>query len=321
MKIAVTGGTGFLGQVVIQDLLQRGFQVVCLSRSAKPDSFASAPSLEWKRVDYDQPEDLRKALSACSAVAHIAGIAHARPAADDWQRYHKGICEVTTNLLQAAIAEGCQRFVFASTIKVYGESSGSNILNENAPTTASSIYGKCKIEAEQTVLDRSQQIPAVIFRLPPLYGKGMKGSVRHFFRAASLHAPLPLHSFRQRRHFLFVKNASALILSALKGDIKPGLYNVFDPHPWTMGEFYGAIYEAIHSRPLPRYLAWKLPSFLEPILMKIPGLAALMNPFELASNQPTEWQGHLHYSPTASLKAAAHDLILSPNRQPSLQLP
>jgi UDP-glucose 4-epimerase len=272
-------------------------------------------------VNYNKVEDLQKALWDCTAIAHLAGIAHARPAPDDRQRYHQGICDATTNLLQAASAVGCQRFVFASTIKVYGESSGSQVLNENSPTLATSIYGQCKIEAERIVLGFSKQISTVIFRLPPLFGKGMKGSVRHFFRAARYHIPLPLHNLRQHRHFLFVNNASALILAAIKGEIKPGLYNVFDPYPWTMGEFYQVIYDAIHNRPLPRYLAWRLPALCEHFLMKVPGLAALMNPFELASNQATEWQRHLSYSPTDGLKAAAQDLIPSLNAEPSLLLP
>jgi dihydroflavonol-4-reductase len=74
LKVLVTGGSGFIGSVVVRTLNQEGSQVRCLLRpSSKLDRLAGTT---YERVEGDvrDPESLRRALAGCDAAIHLAGL-------------------------------------------------------------------------------------------------------------------------------------------------------------------------------------------------------------------------------------------------------
>ena len=305
MKVAVTGATGFLGRALVRELDRQGHTVVCISRSSfiKPDYLSK--NTTFKKVDYERTESLVEALVGCGAVVHLAGIAHSKASKNDLERYRLGICSATQNLISAAMQGGTKIMIFASSIKVYGESSNSITFFEDSTPTPKTLYGLCKLEAEGIVQAVEGKLASVIFRFPPLYGPGMKGSVRHLFSAAKLRLPLPVHNFQHLRNFLYLGNAVSLLIASVEGNIKPGIYNVYDLQSWTIGELYKQIYVAVHNRPLPKLLAWVMPQFLERYLAKVAWLSPLMLPFRLKSNFEMHWAKYVQIeSKEAFLKTA-----------------
>ncbi|RYZ81907.1 MAG: NAD-dependent epimerase/dehydratase family protein [Proteobacteria bacterium] len=274
MRVAISGAKGFLGTALVKELLESDFEVLALTRGPPESTFSITHSkLTFVQVDYEDIASLTKILTGCSTVVHLAGIAHSKPAADDTERYWKAICEVTSNLARSSIDAGCERFVFASTIKVYGEDSWSGALTENSSLTPLTIYGQCKVEAEKLLINMSTEISVHILRFPPMFGAGMRGSVKHIFNAARKKLPLPVFSFKHKRHFLYLENAVALLKASITGLMPKTLYNVYDPRPWSIGAFYDQVFQAVNRSNMPWFLKWRIPTFLENFLTRIHFLA------------------------------------------------
>lgn len=314
MKIAVTGAGGFLGNALVHDLRKQGFSVLCLSRQTRPYSLAKS-DIDWEQIDYVEPSQICQVLQGCHALVHLAGIAHSKASTEDTLRYDIGICQTTESLLNAAKAASVRIFIYASSVKVYGEKSLESAFSEDSPPQPNSLYGTCKLKAETKIAETSNFINSIIFRFPPMYGPGMKGSVKHLFRAAQLGLPLPFHNFRHRRHFLYVKNASALIIGAVRGDLKAGLYNVYDPIAWQLGPFYREVYRAVRGKELPWYLSWKMPIFFERLLRRVSMLEPLMQPFELQSRSIQEWAPLLPYTAKEGIAEVAHSMSVQTQNQ------
>lgn len=169
--VVVTGSTGFVGGHIMAALGAR-------ARGLSRDSWT--------------PGGLASALTGAKAVVHAASVVH-KPSTPD-SEYERFNVEGTRALLDAAEAAGVERFVFVSSIKVYGETPV-GMLDENAPVLADAPYARTKAEAERLVLARTSLRP-IVLRLCPVYGRGDKGNVRTILRAI------------QRRRFLLPGDGS-----------------------------------------------------------------------------------------------------------------
>lgn len=119
MKAFVTGGNGFIGQRVVQKLIQRGWQVNALVRSqtsaAQMAKLGAAPV--WG--DITATESMREAMRGCEAVFHIA--AWYKLGGRDWRQAEFINVEGTRNVLTLAHRLGVPRIIYTSTIAVYGD--------------------------------------------------------------------------------------------------------------------------------------------------------------------------------------------------------
>lgn len=150
MKVFLTGGSGFVGQEVIQQLLKADHSVLVLSRD--PAALKKISQVESVFGDTTQPDSLKKLLSGCDAVINLVGIIREFPGRGiTFSRLHT---ESTRNLLQAAKEQGVSRFLQMS----------ANGTRADAITT----YHKTKWAAEQLV--RQSQLDWTIFRPSLIFG-------------------------------------------------------------------------------------------------------------------------------------------------------
>lgn len=165
-RILLTGGSGFLGNYIKQEILKVG-QVITLSSTKadiKIDLSAKVPNL--KSVDL---------------VVHCAGKAHSVPRTEtEKQEFFNVNLIGTANLLMGLErAENLPKsFVFISTVAVYGCDFGTLITEQN-PLNAKDPYGKSKIQAEQLVQDwcKIHNVVCSILRLPLLVGINPPGNL------------------------------------------------------------------------------------------------------------------------------------------------
>jgi dihydroflavonol-4-reductase len=115
-RVLITGGTGFLGEHVVHELLAGSdFEVVVIARSHSPvlDVLADGPGLELVRGDVLEGPELEEALVGCEAVFHLAGLVSRDP--DDGQRMMRIHVDGTRRVMELAAAAGVKRVVVAST--------------------------------------------------------------------------------------------------------------------------------------------------------------------------------------------------------------
>lgn len=112
MKVFVTGGTGFVGNEVLRQLVAAGHEVRALVRSGSERKLAILENVEVYRGDAAEPATLTDALAGCDAVIHLVGIIREFPGRGiTFERLH---VEATRNLLVAAETQGVGRYLHMS---------------------------------------------------------------------------------------------------------------------------------------------------------------------------------------------------------------
>ena len=171
-KVLVTGGSGFIGSVVVRTLVREGSFVRCLLRpTSKLERLAG---LTYERADGDvrDPDSLKKAVEGCDGVIHLAGLS-------SWELIDspamKEVTEQgTRNLLVAARDARVKKFVFVSTAAAINASDEPKVFDETAPFELGKTnlgYAIHKHAAEQMCLAfNTEGLPVVIVNPTEVYG-------------------------------------------------------------------------------------------------------------------------------------------------------
>jgi nucleoside-diphosphate-sugar epimerase len=130
MQVFVTGGTGFIGSHLIDRLVERGDRVRALVRSPQKAVGLPERGVELVRGDLDDLEALARGVAGAEVVYHVAGLIGLK---GQRKRVHHVNVEGTSALLQASVAAGMRRFVFVSSVGVYGMSGAPRPIAEDAP--------------------------------------------------------------------------------------------------------------------------------------------------------------------------------------------
>jgi nucleoside-diphosphate-sugar epimerase len=170
--VAVTGASGFIGQAVCKELLDRDFIVRALVRAIKPTQQTVSVKLQYVAVgDLCAETDWTEALSGVTCVVHCAGRAQVMGEMDGEESlaiYRAINVASSKRLAEQAASSGVRRLVFLSSIKVNGEctfplsrgipSNGRpEIFKASDCPAPMSSYGHSKWEAEQALYAVSSQ--------------------------------------------------------------------------------------------------------------------------------------------------------------------
>lgn len=168
MLALVTGGTGFVGSHLVDELLARGWSVRCTVRSTSRLRWLEGKGVEAVKADLLDPAALPAAADGVDVVFHVAGVIKGETLAD----YRKGNVDATRNLLEATTK--VKRFVYVSSITACGPSPDGEPLTEDKPCAPVSLYGRSKAEAEELVKSR-RATGLTIVRPPVVYGPRDEG--------------------------------------------------------------------------------------------------------------------------------------------------
>jgi nucleoside-diphosphate-sugar epimerase len=209
VKVLITGGTGFVGQLLVRTLQAEGHDVVRAARQARADSILIST--------VDGNTSWREALKGCDSVVHLAARVHVMndKSTDPLREFRRVNVEGTVNLARQAAATGVRRFVFLSSVKVNGEATleGHPFTADDAPAPAD-FYGVSKHEAEQALrkIAADTRMELVIIRPPLVYGPGVKANFESMMRWLARGIPLPLAAVTQnRRSLVALDNLTDLI--------------------------------------------------------------------------------------------------------------
>ena len=238
MKILVTGGAGLIGVPLRQALRARGDQVTAIDVTdfGRGDTGMTMMSIT-------DAASLRGLFAAerFNAVVHCGALSGPMMARDEPLKMVEVNIDGTAQLLEQARLFNVSRFVFCSSISVYGDA-GEAAITEATPLRPSSVYGASKVAGEQLLRGYAAQfgVRGVSLRLARIYGP---------YRRANCHVASLIRDARQdavteipcdpqfRYHYVYVDDVVAAMLAVLDASALPHMeYNIGSQEVTTMPE-------------------------------------------------------------------------------------
>jgi nucleoside-diphosphate-sugar epimerase len=174
MKMLITGGSGFIGSRLALEARKRGWELTVAGQLNTPAERDRAQELAAAGIQIEEgslqdPAFAARLAARCQVVIHLAAAQHEANVPD--QYFFDVNVTGTRTLLEAAKLAAVKRFVYGSTIGVYGEYSG-QALDENTPPRPMNVYGRSKLQAEEVVRSYGQSLATSIVRISETYGPG-----------------------------------------------------------------------------------------------------------------------------------------------------
>jgi UDP-glucose 4-epimerase len=239
-RALVTGGGGFIGSHIVDELLRRGTETLVLDdfSSGSPNNLSQHAGNKLLRVrvgDVRRVSELLRGEGEIDVVFHEAAIASVPLSVEQPMRVHDTNVNATLELLNFSRAAKVRRVVFASSAAVYGVLNG-NAASEGHPCRPSSPYGASKLAIEDylSAYQSSYGLETVALRYFNVYGPrqaqndGYGGVITTFaHRLLRGLRPTIFGDGRQTRDFVNVKDVvQANILAAELSEAVGGRFNV-----------------------------------------------------------------------------------------------
>lgn len=167
--VAVTGAAGFIGSAIVRRLLERGARVVAVTEPSGDRTNLDGLDVEIRMADVRDAPAVRAAVAGCRFVVHAAALY------GFWAREPRLFYDVNVtgsrNVVEAAVAEGCERIVYTSTVGTVGL----NGTDDGCPATEQAfadiehlfgLYKRSKYVAEHEVLRAAAEGAPVVLVLP-----------------------------------------------------------------------------------------------------------------------------------------------------------
>lgn len=275
MTYLVTGGAGFIGSHLVETLLRRGEQVVCLDNfTPYYDPLRKQHNIAWamQQPGYILEEaDLRdpSALAAIFAtyrpthVAHLAAMPGPRPSIADPALYEAVNVGGTVRLLELAHQYGVEQFVLASTSSVYGKAEKLPFEEDDRTDQPLSPYAATKKAAEVLAytFHSLYAMPMSVVRFFTVYGPRGRPDMTPYLFVDKMVRGEPFVLFNRGinlfRDYTYVDDIVAGVVAALDRPAGYQIFNLGNSQPVEMCRFVGLLeqitgYPAqIEDRPLP----------------------------------------------------------------------
>ncbi|MEP6816038.1 MAG: NAD(P)-dependent oxidoreductase [Marmoricola sp.] len=215
MRVLLTGGSGFVGSHVADQLCGLGHTVRALVRASSDTRVLEGrPGLELATGAVEDPASLGEAVKGCDAVIHVAGLIKARRLKEFFEVNAEG----TKNLLEATVAAGSvRRFVQVSSLAAVGPSVDGSPVDEGTTPRPVNEYGRSKLAGEVAVLGAADKIPVTVIRPPLVYGPRDRETLS-FFRAIKRGSLPIVGDGSNTLSVLYVTDCAAAIVAAALSD-------------------------------------------------------------------------------------------------------
>ena len=237
MRALVTGGAGFIGSNLVDQLISQNHSVVVIDNESATsnEKFYWNDSAENHKVDICNLDRIRPLFVGIDVVFHLAAVARIQPAIENPTETIHINCYGTCNVLQAARETGVKKVIYSSTSSAYGMNPPPHIETQNVdclnPYSVSKVAGEdlCKMYTKLFGLK------TVIFRYFNVYGprEPIRGEyapvIGLFQRQAKEGIPLTVvPDGHQRRDFTHVSDVVNANILAMDQDIEPHYGEVFN---------------------------------------------------------------------------------------------
>lgn len=177
MRVAVTGGSGFIGRHLLAALAARGDRVRCLLRPGSDRAPLPAAVEPVVAADLTAAGALERLVRGSDAVVHLAGLTRSWSARELQRVNRDGSAALCAALARARPAVG--QLVMVSSQAAVGPSCGRRPRREQDPPAPVTAYGRSKLAAER-VRQRHPRLPITVLRPPAVYGPGDRDIFAYF---------------------------------------------------------------------------------------------------------------------------------------------
>ncbi|WP_410764640.1 NAD-dependent epimerase/dehydratase family protein [Haloferax sp. DFSO60] len=241
MRVLVTGGAGYIGSYIVEELLKNGHQVRVLDSMLWGDDalepFKDDENLEIREGDIRHIEDLSYAMKGQQAVIHMAGIVGDPACGVNEQATQSVNVEATKTLVEVAKLHDIDRLIFASTCSVYGASELME-LNEGSYLNPLSLYAESKIDSEEIILHEThdkfsdENITSTILRLGTIFGWSRRMRfdlvVNILTAKAVLEGDIPVYGGEQYRPLVHAHDAARAFVAVLEAEEEKVDHQIFN---------------------------------------------------------------------------------------------
>ena len=203
MRILVTGSEGFVGKVLVNNLIKRGYEVIGLDRvNSSQDGYI------FHQLELNKKILLEK--QCYDAVIHCAA------AKGDWgiskQEFYDDNVLATRNLISYLESCDVRRLIHFSTVSIYSKSGKGGELE--ATVSPDSVYGKTKLESEYAIRKYSNdnKIPTIILRPSVIYGRGNFANMFNLIKQLDRKLPFQIKPNGITKSHVSVRNVSEVVM-------------------------------------------------------------------------------------------------------------
>lgn len=228
-NILVLGGAGYLGSVLCRKLLNRNYKVRVLDNLTYGDAgikeLLKRKDFEFIKGDIRNLSDVVEAIKGVDAVVHLAAVVGDPACAKDPEETLEINYLATKNIIETCKYFQINRFVFASTCSVYGQSlNPDKQLSEISQLNPVSLYAETKIKCEEAVLmARDENFLPTILRMATLYGYSplmrFDLSVNLLAAKAIFERNIPIFGGNQWRPWLHLEDAADAYIACIEKPI------------------------------------------------------------------------------------------------------
>jgi nucleoside-diphosphate-sugar epimerase len=263
MTVLITGANGFIGSHLIENL-SCNYKVVGQVRKIVDPALNPVPLFE---LDVNGRSNWDDALTGITVVIHLAGIAHNK--SNDVRYMHEVNVKGTVNLARQAALNGVKRFVFISSIGVFGNPTAVPF-NETSTLSPHSYSAQLKLDAEMELLKIGTDMEVVIIRPVLVYGKGAPGNFGKLVQLVQKTPLLPFALCHNKRSFISVDNLVDFISTCIEHPkAKNEVFCISDGVDVSITEFTNGIAKGLRKN----LIQLPIPVFIFKLLGVITGKA------------------------------------------------
>jgi nucleoside-diphosphate-sugar epimerase len=231
-KILITGGSGYLGSILCEKLLDEGHHVTVLDNLMfnQQSLFAlcANPGFDFFIGDARNPSDLLPLLKEAEYIIPLAAIVGAPACSKDPYLAQTVNVDSISTLLNARGKD--QKIIFPTTNSGYGTQSGDEFCTEETPMEPVSLYGKTKVEAESLLLESENTITlrlATVFGISPRMRLDLL--VNHFVHAAVTQGYLTIFEKEFKRNYIHIRDVADCFTHSIDN------FNTMVGEPYNVG--------------------------------------------------------------------------------------
>ena len=236
--VLIVGGAGYIGSVLCRALLEQGRRVRVLDKLVYGDEalreLVAHPRFELIGGDCRNIQNVVTAVKGADAIIHLAAIVGDPACEQDHETALQINFAATRMLIEVAKGNGVERFIFASSCSVYGESD--RLMSENSVLNPLSLYAKTKVDSENALLrSAAPGFHPTVLRLATVFGHSPRPRfdlvVNLLTARAHRDAAITIYNGGQWRPFIHVRDVAhglAAVLNAPTQAVSGQIFNLGD---------------------------------------------------------------------------------------------